>query len=121
MIENRLWGLEPSTLRLTNLLIYFFGLAFLFLFLKRQKAYPYFPEIVTLLFALYPLNMDNIVWIVGRGDLLMLLWAALCFLFLDLSLKRRRTLYLVLSSASFLLGIFSKETFVVLFPFAHRV
>jgi hypothetical protein len=116
LLENKLWGIQPVTLRLTNLAIFLFGLTFLFFFLKRQTEYLYFPEIVTLLFALYPLNMDNIVWVVGRGDLLMFLWAMLCFLFLDLSLKKHRTFYLLLSSASFFLGILSKETFLFFFP-----
>ncbi len=116
LLENKVWGIQNVTLRLTNLLIYLFGLIFLYSFLKRQSEYPYFPEIVTLLFALYPLNMDNIVWVVGRGDLLMFLWAMLCFLFLDLSLKKHRTFYLWLSSASFFLGILSKETFLFFFP-----
>jgi hypothetical protein len=116
LLEDKLWGIQNVSLRLTNLVIYFLALVFLFFFLKRQKEYPYFPEIVTLLFALYPLNTDNIVWVVGRGDLLMLLWAMVCLLLLDLSFTRRRTFYLFLSSASFLLGIFSKETFLFIFP-----
>ena len=116
LLENKLWGIHNVSLRLTNLVIYLLALVFLFYFLKRQKEYAYFPEIVTLLFALYPLNTDNIVWVVGRGDLLMLLWAALCFLFLDLSLQKRRRLYLIFSSACFLLGILSKETFVFFLP-----
>jgi len=116
LLENKLWGIQNVTLRLTNLVIYLFGLIFLFYFLKRQTEYLYFPEIVTLLFALYPLNMDSIVWVVGRGDLLGFLWAMLCFLFLDLSFKKHRAFYLFLSSGCFLLGIFSKETFLFLFP-----
>ena len=116
LLENKLWGIHNISLRLTNLVIYLLALVFLYYFLKRQKEYAYFPEIATLLFALYPLNADNIVWVVGRGDLLMLLWAALCFLFLDLSLQKRRRLYLFFSSACFLLGILSKETFVFFLP-----
>ncbi len=116
LIENRLWGIQGFTLRFANLIIFLLGLAFLYYFLKRQSEYLYFPEIVTLLFALYPLNMDNIVWVVGRGDLLVFMWGALCFLFLDLSFKKRRAFYLILSSVSFLCGVFSKETFLLFFP-----
>lgn len=116
LLENKLWGIQNVSLRLINLVIYFLVLVPFFFLLKRQDEYPYFPEIVTLLFALYPLNTDNLVWVVGRGDLLMLLWAGLCFLFLDLSLTRRRTLYLFLSSACFLLGMLSKETFIFFLP-----
>ena len=116
LLENNLWGIRNTTLRLTNLVIYLFGLFALFFLLKRQGEYPYFPEIATLLFALFPLNLDNIVWVVGRGDLLMFLFAMLSLLFLDLSLKKHRILYLGLSSLCFLLGILSKETFLFFFP-----
>jgi tetratricopeptide (TPR) repeat protein len=115
-LENKLWGIRNVTLRLTNLVIYILSLIFLFFFLKRQSEKDYFAEIATLIFALYPLNIDNIVWIVGRGDLLVLLWGVLTFLFLDLFIKRKKGVFLVCSSLFFFLGIFSKETFLLFLP-----
>ena len=115
-LENKLWGIRNVTLRLTNLLIYILSLIFLFFFLKRQSEKDYFAEIATLIFALYPLNIDNIVWIVGRGDLLVLLWGVLTFLFVDLFIKRKKVVFLVCSSFFFFLGIFSKETFLLFLP-----
>jgi hypothetical protein len=116
LLENELWGIRNITLRLTNLLIYFLSLIFLFAFLKVHSDKAYLPEITTLLFALYPLNSENIVWVVGRGDLLLLLWGCLVFLFFELFLKKGRPLYLVGSSFFFLLGMFSKETFILFLP-----
>jgi len=116
MLESKLWGIKNVTLRLTNLLIYFFALVFLFFFFKAQSDKNYFAEIGTLLFALYPLNLDNIVWVVGRGDLLLLLWGVLTLLFLDLSIRKRRILFLVGSSLFYTLGLFSKETSLLLVP-----
>jgi len=116
MIENKLWGLKNSTLRLMNVLIYILGLIFLYFFLKLHSDKKYFPEITILLFALYPLNVDNIVWIVGRGDLLLLLWGSLTFLFLGLFIKKGKYYYLIVSSFFYLLGIFSKEAFFFFLP-----
>jgi tetratricopeptide (TPR) repeat protein len=116
LVENELWGIKNITLRLTNLLIFFLSLIFLFAFLKAYSDKSYLPEITTLLFALYPLNSENIVWIVGRGDLFLLLWGSLTFLFFELFLKKGRPLYLVGSSFFFLLGVFSKETFILFLP-----
>jgi tetratricopeptide (TPR) repeat protein len=116
LVENKLWGIHPVTLRLTNLIIYILALVFLFFFFKIQSEKNYFAEMATLLFALYPLNTDNIVWIVGRGDLLMLLWGSLTFLFLALFVKKGKHLFLGCSSFFYLLGIFSKETFLLFFP-----
>src|SRR4030042_2386846 len=116
LLENELWGIRNITLRLTNLLIFLLSLIFLFAFLKAHSDKAYLPEIPTLLFALYPLNCENIVWVVGRGDLFLLLWGSLAFLFFELFLKKGRPLYLVGSSFFFLLGVFSKETFILFLP-----
>jgi tetratricopeptide (TPR) repeat protein len=116
LLENKLWGIQNVSLRLVNLIIFLASLVFLFYFLKRQADYLYFPEIATLLFALYPLNMDNIIWVVGRGDLLLLLFGMLCFLSLDLSILKNRRLFLTASFLFYVAGIFSKETFLFFFP-----
>lgn len=116
LLENKLWGIRNVTLRLTNLIIFISALIFLFYFFKSQSEKNYFAEIATLLFALYPLNIDNIVWVVGRGDLLLLLWGNLTFLFLGFFIKKRKYFFLVCSSFFYLLGIFSKETFLLFFP-----
>lgn len=116
LLENRLWGINNVTLRLTNLLIYILALVFLFFFLKAQTDKNYFAELGTLLFALYPLNLDNIVWVVGRGDLMLLLWGVATFFFLDLSIRKRKALFLLGSSLFYVLGLFSKETSLLLLP-----
>jgi len=116
LLENELWGIKNITLRLTNLIIYFLSLLFLFAFLKAHSDKGYLPEITTLLFALYPLNSENIVWVVGRGDLFLLLWGGLTLLFFEFFLKKGRPLYLAGSSFFFLLGVFSKETFFLFLP-----
>jgi tetratricopeptide (TPR) repeat protein len=116
LLENKLWGIQATTLRITNLVIFILSLIFLYAFLKTQWDKNYFPEIATLLFALFPLNIDNIVWVVGRGDLLLLLWAALTFLCLERYLCKRNGLCLVASLFFYLLGMLSKETFLLFFP-----
>jgi len=116
MIENKLWGIKNTNLRLTNCIIYILSLIFFFIFFKNQSEKKYFPEIATLLFALYPLNLDNIVWIVGRSDLLLLLWGSLTFLFLEFFVKKGKYYFLILSSFFYLLGILSKESFLFFLP-----
>ncbi|MGB7294720.1 MAG: hypothetical protein WBC70_03955 [Candidatus Aminicenantales bacterium] len=116
LLEKEAWGIKNVTLRLTNLLVFLFSLVFLFAFLKEYSNKAYLPEFTTLLFALYPLNSENIVWVVGRGDLFLLLWGSLTFLFFELFLKKGRPLFLVGSSFFFLLGVFSKETFILFLP-----
>ena len=116
MLENKTWGIRNVTLRATNLVIYLLALIFLYFFLKNQTQRGYFPEIVTLLFALNPLNVDNIVWIVGRADLLLFLWGILAFLFLDLAVRKKRALFWLASSLFYFLALFSKETAILFLP-----
>jgi tetratricopeptide (TPR) repeat protein len=116
LLENKLWGLKNTTLRLTNLLLYLLSLVVLYLFFKNQNQKNNFPEIATILFALYPLNVDNIVWVVSRGDLLLLLWGSLTLLFLELHIRKGKPVFLICSSLFYLLGIFSKEAFLFFFP-----
>lgn len=116
LLEKKLWGLKNTTLRFTNLLIYILSLVALYFFFKNQTRENYFPEIATTLFALYPLHLDNIIWIVGRGDLLLLLWASLTLLFFDLFIKKRQIVFWICSSLSYFFGIFSKEAFLFFLP-----
>lgn len=116
MVEKELWGLGNVTLRLAN--IFFFALAvfFLFLFIRGEEGESRFSLMVTLLFALSPLNLENIVWIVGRCDLFLLLWGVLTLLFFQLFTKKGKTFFAGASLFFFALGIFSKETFVFFWP-----
>jgi len=116
MIEDRLWGIHNGSLRAVNLLIFLLSLACLYKFFRQHQDQGFFAEIATLLFAFYPLNLDNIVWIVGRGDLILLLCGSLAFLCFDLFIKRGTFLFAGAASAAYLMGIFSKESFIFFWP-----
>jgi tetratricopeptide (TPR) repeat protein len=116
LIEKKTWGLRNVTLRLTNIFIFLLGILLLFIFLKRQEEDPRFAATATLLFALSPFNIENIVWVVGRGDLLMFLWGLSAFLFFDYFREKKKAGTMVASIVCFALGVFSKETFIFFWP-----
>ncbi len=116
MLEQKLWGIHAGIMRGINLVIYLLGLMVLYQFLRLQTQAGYFPEIATLLFALFPLNLDNIMWVVGRGDLFLLLFSILTLLGLEYYLRRGKGVFLAASSFFYLLGLFSKESILFLFP-----
>ena len=76
MAEKAAWGLSPFRLRLVNLMIFITALFCLYFFLRRQAAPRGAAETAVVLYALFPLHLDNINWVVGRCDLLMLLFGA---------------------------------------------
>jgi len=114
--ENSLWGIKGVSLRSVNILIYLLSLILLFVFFKRQSPGQHFPEIATALFALYPLNLENLVWVVGRGDLLLFFWGILTFLSYELWISKQKHAYWILSCLFFTFGLLSKEGFVFLLP-----
>jgi tetratricopeptide (TPR) repeat protein len=116
MMEKVVWGLNPFRLRLVNLLIFVAALFVLYFFLCRQTLIPGIAETAILLFALFPLNLDNITWVVGRCDLLMLFFGLLALYLFDLFLDRRAFLIGLSSVASYLLALFSKEAALFFLP-----
>jgi tetratricopeptide (TPR) repeat protein len=119
MMEKAAWGLSPFRLRLANLMIFITGLLILTLFLHRQGAPPGVAETAAVLYALFPLHLDNINWVVGRCDLLMLLFGLFSLLLFDHFLEKRDPLPGLLALLSFALALFSKEAalfFLPLFP-----
>jgi len=116
MLEKKLWGLKSNTLRLINLFIFFCSIFVLFLFFRNLSISKPFPYVSTIIFSFLPINVDNIVWVVSRGDLLLLFWGSLCLLFFHKYSESKKSIFFLLSSLFFLLGIFSKETFLVFLP-----
>ena len=116
-LNKKLLGKNPVSFRIVNLVIFYLSLIPLFLFLKEHRNNEFFAEIFVLIFAVYPLHIDNIVWIVGRCDLLMLLWGFLSLLFFEYYIKHNKKRDVALSILFFTIGLFSKESFVFFLPF----
>lgn len=116
MVEKKVWGIGPATLKAANILLFDLTLVLLYLFFRRQRERSGFPEIATALFAFFPLQVDIVVWEVSRGDLLMLLWGLLALLCLDSYLRKGKWHRGLASSLCYGLGIFSKEAFLFFLP-----
>jgi Tfp pilus assembly protein PilF len=74
-LEANLVGLNPTALRLTNLILYWLGLIALRGALKLGLPLRWQAEACVALFALHPVHVESVAWIAGRKDVL-----ALCFL-----------------------------------------
>ncbi len=122
MADHAVWGLDPFGYHLTNILLHGLNSALLFMLvmLFRRKGQPPPPGLESekprvfpvallsgLIFALHPLQAEAVDIASFRADLLS---AFFCLLAL-LAFTRRSYL---LSLACFILGLFSKETAVIL-------
>lgn len=115
MLEKRLWGLSPATLRATNIFIFLCLLLSLFVLIRAWGGSRFAALGATALFAVSPINAGNVTWVVGRGDLMMLLWGVLCLILLKKRMKWGAWT-IPAAWAAFVLAVFSKETALFFIP-----
>lgn len=128
IVDYRIGGMQPWVFHLSNILYHWITACFVFLVALRltnaptlDKAYwRWRPAIVmTLLWALHPVQTDAVTYIAGRRDILgglclfAGLWSYLRFR-ASLSPESRRYGWLLLSCLLYGLGILSKESVIVL-------
>ncbi len=115
-LEHKLWGLAPLGYHLVNLLLHA-GVVWLLWRLLRRLGVPgaWFAAAV---FAVHPLHVESVVWVIGRKDIL----ATLCYLasvlayirFAEMRRGERREGYYILAGALFVLGLLSKSIAITL-------
>lgn len=74
MLDYLLWGLNPSGYRLLNIILHAFNGFMLYLLLRRLSL-PLYPAIFSaLLFVLHPVQVESVVWISQRKNVLAMLF-----------------------------------------------
>jgi tetratricopeptide (TPR) repeat protein len=122
--DFQLWGLRATGYHLSNVLLHVIGSCLLFLLVKRLTMRPVASMIVTLLFALHPMNSEAVTWIAERKSVMAMLWMLLSFhAFLNHDQRSKGyKIHYALSLLFYILACLSK-TAVVFFPFlllAHQ-
>ncbi len=111
-LEKDLFGFNPMTGHLINLLLFALEVVVLFGLLRRMFRHvsPYVPFLMTLLFALHPIHTEVIASIKSRDEVMGLLFAALALsqtlLFADNGTMKN----LIFSGLWFFCALMSKET-----------
>ncbi len=114
-LEHKLWGLDPTGYHIVNLLLH--GLTTLLLWrLLLRLAVPgaWFAAAV---FAVHPLHVESVAWVIGRKDVLAGLFSVACVLsylrFVEAGRRARYTHYFR-ALALFVAGLLSKSIVVTL-------
>ncbi len=111
-LEHKLWGLAPLGYHLTNLLLH----AALTLLLWRLLLRLEVPGAVfaAALFAVHPLHVESVVWVIGRKDIMAsLFYLASAFAYINFITNQRRAHY-VWALLLFVLALISKSVAVTL-------
>ena len=80
-LEHKLWGLAPFGYHLVNVLLYMVNVLLLWVLLRRLAVPGAWA--VAVVFAVHPMHVDSVAWVIGRKDLLSGLFcmaAALCWM-----------------------------------------
>ncbi len=114
-LEWRLWGMNPFGYHVTNLLLHLASAGLLWAALRRLSIPG--AGIAACLFALHPVNVESVAWVVQRKNVLSLfffLLSALWFLIHDEDSSGRVGRWYWLSLAAFVLAMLSKGSVAVL-------
>ena len=111
-LEHKLWGLNPLGYHLVNLLLHAAVTLLLWrLLLRLAVPGAWF---AAALFAVHPLHVESVVWVIGRKDVLAtLFYLASVFTYLRFVEGQRRAHY-ILALALFVLGLLCKSIVVTL-------
>ena len=78
-LDYQWWGLRPTGYHLTNIVLHAIVSGLMFLLLKRLTMRPGLSMMVTLLFALHPMNTEAVTWVAERKSVMSMFWIMLSF------------------------------------------
>jgi hypothetical protein len=117
MFDYQVWGLKASGFIFTNILLHTLNTILFFYFLRKMAGEKVWTFPAALIFLLHPVQVESVVWVSQRKNLLAMLFflAALIFyqIFRANSVKHP-VRYYVLSLGAFLLAILTKSVVVIL-------
>ena len=116
MLDVQLYGMEPGRHHLTNVLIHIANTLLLFVVLHRMTGHIWRSALVAALFALHPINVESVVWVAERKNVLStFFWMLTLLLYAYYTEQPRLTRYIAMLGV-FVLGLLAKPMLVTL-PF----
>jgi tetratricopeptide (TPR) repeat protein len=110
ILDGQFINSQPLIFHLSNIIyhcLFCCLLLYLLILLQIKRKISF---LIALIYAIHPLFVNAVVWIVGRCDVLMSLFLILSFIFFVHYIIKGRWWYLCLHLVAFALAVFSKET-----------
>jgi len=119
MLEGRLHGFNPFFIRLFNVLLHSANSFLVFRLVRTlNRDHMYVALLAGLLFAVHPLHTEGVDFNSGgRNTMLACFFSISAYLVQSRSIIQQKTYYSLIGAALFLMGLFCKETALMIFPF----
>ena len=115
-IDYKLWGLNASGFRATNVFLHIICCFVLFHFLQFMVNDRYAALWATLIFAIHPVNTETVSWIVSRNNILVTMFSISSLFFYIKGWEEGGRLSWMASVLTFALAILSKEMGLMVVP-----
>jgi tetratricopeptide (TPR) repeat protein len=116
MLDHSLFGLNPTGYHLVNLLFHVLNTVLLFLVLRRMTKTTWPGTFVAALFAIHPLHVESVAWVVERKDVLSTFFWMLTLGAYSYYVEQKTAQRYAFILLFFILGLMSKPMLVTL-PF----
>jgi len=116
MLDIQLYGMNPGGHHMTNVLLHIVNAILLFIIFNKMSGELWKSAAVAALFALHPLNVESVAWVVERKNVLSTLFWMLTLLTYNYYAERPKIYRYVLTLGVFVLGLMAKPMLVTL-PF----
>lgn len=115
-LDYKIWGMNPSGFRITNLILHLFTCAVLYQILFILLGGRFIAFAVTLLFGLHPINTESVAFISARNNILVTLFSLISFYYYLKNAKEGKIWARLLAYLSFAVALLCKEFAIMLFP-----
>ena len=114
MVDIELFGLNPGAFHLVNVLLHLINTVLIFHILHHTTGALWRSAAVAIFFAVHPLRVESVAWIVERKDVLSLFFGLLTIRLYIEYIQSRKMLCYILTILCFALALMSKSMLVTL-------
>ncbi len=115
-LEYKMVGENPFLYHLNNLFLHVLCTLLVYLLMRNMGLSFLVSFLVALLFGIHPMRVESVVWVTERKDVLFGVFFLLSLIFYTDYLKKKKSLFFVLSISVFILSLLSKIQAVALAP-----
>ena len=116
MTETLVFGFNPKVYHTTNIILFILSIWMMYLFLLKLNFNKNILKIVFLLLAVHPILSSVSVWVAGRNDSMLAIFAMLSLINFVSYLKKNNFLNFIMTIFFFAVSILTKEMGLILLP-----